>query len=247
MTTDLLAWPLLVVLTLFISARRALRKDRHAVLVTGMLVAGIAAAYLANLGTNGTYLSRYYIPLIVATTIAFMWLLQSVAATPRVTILASVMLVILSGRGDVAVRRWLYMDEAGGTAIAFASEAHASRCPVYLADFPAERRMGLARMLETQPRGNLGSCNRTRHTAFEIRWLTNSALDSPAYPRGCGTAWRVVHRHNSVELDRCDLFSRNPSLPTQDILAATPRVVRLAPPTHWVDASVLNGLAYVDR
>jgi len=243
-TTDVLAWPLLVVLALWISARRALRKDRHAVLFTGMLVAGIAAAYLANLGTNGTYLSRYYIPLIVTTTIVLMWLLQSVATMSRATILASVLVVILSGRADHAVRDWLYMDHAGTTAIAFASEMYATGCPVYLTNFPAERRMGLARMVDAHVQGH-SRCDRANPAAFAIRWLDESALDSPIYPRGCSTAWRMVRRQNSVELDRCDTFGRPPSVPTQDVLSETPQVVRFVPPTRWVDASALNRLAYV--
>ena len=243
-TTDVLVWPLLVVLALCISVRRALRRDRYAVLFTGMLVAGIAAAYLANLGTNGTYLSRYYLPLIVATTIVFMWLLQSVAAMSRATILASVLVVILSGRGDHAVRNWLYMDHAGATAIAFASETYATGCPVYLTNFPAERRMGLARMVDSRVQGHPG-CHQANSTAFAIRWLDKSALDSPIYPQGCSTTWRMVHRQNSVELDRCDTFSHRPSVPTQDVLSETPQVVRFVPPTRWVDASALNRLAYV--
>jgi hypothetical protein len=243
-----LTWPILIALTFGASARRALRGDRLGVLFTGMMVSGFAAAYIAVLATSGNVLSRYYIPLTFATGLAFVWLLQSLEPTPRSVILAATMLVLLAGRGDLAARRWLQSDLAGDDAIVLASNAYATGCPVYLVDFPIERRMGLARMLNKRRPAPLNRCaaaTGSPTTAFAVSWRLHPPTPR-VYPSQCEARWQVLRRRGAVVLSRCNSYRQHGSLPTQDTLEPD-RIARLDPPTHWINASDLNRLAYVDH
>lgn len=246
LTTGNLIWPLLVLLTLALSARQAFRKDREGILITGMILSGLAAAYIAELGTSGNTLSRYYIPLLVAVGVGFVWLLGSLEALPRSIITAAVLAVMLAGRGDQTARAWLELDHGGDKAIALASAANATGCRVYLVDFPDERRMGLARVLNNSGPGSLATCHAADRSAYAIWWRLYSATSSTTAPAGCETRWRRLGGPSSVELFRCSRFGLRRSVPSQDTLTRT-RMVRLVPPTHWIDASALNGLAYADR
>jgi hypothetical protein len=248
LTTADLAWPILILVALGASARRALRRDRYAVLMCGMIGYGFAAAFIANVGTAGTALSRYYIPLLMAVGVAFVWLLQDVNPTTRSVILGAVLLVLFMGRGDLVAKKWLAMDRAGDSAIVLASEAYATGCPVYLIDFPEERRMGLARVLDKNPVHALRSCRaeQASHAAYAIWWQINSRAASPVYPPKCRTKWSPVANSGSVLLARCRRFTPSGLSRDQDTL--TPMsIVRLMLPSRWIDASRLNGLAYVIR
>jgi hypothetical protein len=245
MTADL-AWPIVITITLAITVRRALRRDRHAVLLAGMIASGFAAAYVANLGTSGNALSRYYIPLLVSIGVASMWLLLSLQPATRSVVLTLVLVIVLAGRGDVVARKWLDLDHAGDKAITFASEAYSTHCPVYLVDFPGERRMGLARMLNKPPGESLVRCSASsQRIAYTIHWQLDAPSGSPVYPGRCATRWTPIAKGNAVELARCTNFSPLGSARTQDTLTTT-RIVRLVQPSHRVDASTLNRLAYVD-
>jgi hypothetical protein len=243
LTTGDLIWPLLIAVTFALSARRALRREREAILILGMILSGFAAAYIAELGMSGTTLSRYYIPLLVAIGVGFVWLLGQLHAFARSIIIATVIAFIFAGRGDLAARYWLHLDHAGDTAIVFASWANATGCPVYLVDFPDERRVGLARVLDKTRPGSLPTCQPAAKTAYAVWWRLDSETTSPATPPGCASGWHHVTAPGSVELLRCPSFSSEVSFPIQDTRTRT-RMVRLAPPRHWINASVLNQLAY---
>jgi hypothetical protein len=244
LTTGDLTWPLLIALTVCLSARRVRRRDREAILILGMVLAGFAAAYIAEMGMNGTILSRYYIPLLVSVGVGFVWLLGGLQPLARSLIAAAVLTVILAGRGDLAARNWLQLDHAGDRAIVLASAAHATGCPVYLVDFPDERRVGLARVLDTKsPSRSLKTCEPPTHTAYAVWWRLYSETASAIVPPGCATRWHRVSAPGPVELLRCASLSSGVSFPTQDTRTRT-RMVRLAPPRHWIDASLVNQLAY---
>jgi hypothetical protein len=247
MTTADLAWPVVIAVTLVVTSRRALQKDRRAILLTGMIVSGFAAAYIANLGTSGNALSRYYIPLLVTVGVSSMWLLQSVELSTRSLILASVLVIVLAGRGDLTARGWLDLDRAGDTAIAFSSEAYSTGCPVYLVGFPEERRMGLARVVDVRLGTSLSRCTKPHgRSAYAIWWQLNTHSKSSIYPERCKTSWTPIAQRTFVELARCSDFTPTKPVRTQDALTGA-RVVRLVPPTHWIDASAVNRLAYVDH
>lgn len=243
LTTGDLTWPLLIALTLVLCARRAHRRDREAILILGMILSGFAAAYIAQVGMNGAALSRDYVALLAAAGVGFFWLLGALQPLPRSIIAIAVLAVILAERGDLAARNWLELDHAGDRAIVFASAANATGCPVYLVDFPVERRVGLARVLDKTQAGSLPTCLPPTRTAYTVWWRLQSETTSPAVPSGCTTSWRRMSTPGPVELLRCPSFSNRGSFPTQDTQVQT-RVVRLAPPRHWIDASVVNQLPY---
>jgi hypothetical protein len=245
-TTADITWLVLVPLTVAISSWRAFRRERQAVLFTGMIFAGLAAAYIANVGTNGNPLSRYYIPLLVAVGIAYVWLLRELHTFPRSIIIAATFLVIFAGRGDRTARSWLALDHAGGQAIVLASAARATGCPVYLVDFPEERRMALARVLARGAVIPVDTCGPRAHSGYVVWWRPGFSTRPPIYPTGCGTRWRVATKASRIQLIQCSVFRPRDSVRTQDTLGIT-RIVRLIPPTHWVDASALDRLAYITR
>jgi hypothetical protein len=241
------AWPIVTAVTLVVILRRALGGDRHAVLLAGMVASGFAAAYVANLGTSGNALSRYYIPLLVTIGVASMWLLQSLQPSTRSLVLASVLAIVLAGRGDQTAKGWLYLDHAGGAAIAMSSEAYSTGCAVYLVGFPEERRMGLARMMGTGVRTSLARCSGAgSKSAYAVWWRLTAHSNSSIDLGGCATDWRRIAERNFVELSRCSDFRPAGLIRTQDTLVGA-RVVRLVPPGHWIDASQVNRLAYVDH
>jgi hypothetical protein len=244
-TTASLVWPALIAVALVSTGRGAIRRDRHAVLLLGMVVSGFAFAYLANLGTSGNSLSRYYIPLLVAAGIASVWRIASLRPAPQSLILAFMTALVLAGRGDVVAQDWLRLDQAGDAAIALASQANSTQCPVYLVDFPDERRMGLARVLQDKSRGSLVRCSESNPTAYAVKWTLATPMSSPEYPTRCKAHWQLVARDSSVDLARCSNFSPPAVIRNQDTLSGA-RFVHLVPPSSWIDASVLNRLAYVD-
>ena len=237
-----LLWLLLPFFVVPRCIRSARQGDRMAAVCLAALAAGWLAAYVSYVGADN--LSRYYIPWIAALAVAGAWSLSGPLPNQRdlsLVALGLVAITIVVGRPEGLVRNWIRDDQAGSKAIAVAGEAYATGCRVYLVGFPAERAVGIARLIPRSGTSSLTGCDSGSTRAFAVLWPSSMT----AAPRGCGPGWQRALTSGRITLLACRDFQQRTRIHTQDAaLNQGLSVVRLVRPSHFVPASSLNHFSY---